>query len=626
MERKTQINLIYVVLALIGVVLLRDLWVQMQTIEPIPYSRFEQYLDQGLVRDVVVGEDYIRGNFTQPQNGKTQFVTTPVDPRLADRLRGKGIEFTGAIENTWLSTLLSWIVPVLVFFALWMFVVRRLVEKHGFGGGLMSIGKSKAKIYVETDTKVTFNDVAGVDEAKQELQEVVEFLKNPQEYGRLGARVPKGILLVGPPGTGKTLLARAVAGEAGVPFFSISGSEFVEMFVGVGAARVRDLFEQARAKAPAIIFIDELDALGRARGAVGPVSGNDEREQTLNQLLTELDGFDPSKGLVLLAATNRPEILDPALLRAGRFDRQILVDRPDKTGRIAILNVHLKKIRTAPDVDPEKIAALTTGFSGADLATLVNEAALIATRRKAEAVSMDDFTRAIERIVAGLEKTNRLMNPKEREIVAYHEMGHALVSMALPGVDEVHKVSIIPRGVGALGYTIQRPTEDRYLMTREELEDKIAVLLGGRAAEWLVFGHLSTGAADDLAKATDIARSMVVRYGMDEELGFVSYDDRRPGFLGEVSYPNVERRYSEATAEKIDAAVKRVVDRVFDRTMSILERNREILERGARELLARETLTETDLKVLARDLIKARPDGQAPDAQSGATLVEAAGE
>jgi len=626
MERKTQINLIYVVLALIGVVLLRDLWVQMQTIEPIPYSRFEQYLDQGLVRDVVVGEDYIRGNFTQPQNGKTQFVTTPVDPRLADRLRGKGIEFTGAIENTWLSTLLSWIVPVLVFFGLWMFVVRRIVEKHGFGGGLMSIGKSKAKIYVETDTKVTFNDVAGVDEAKQELQEVVEFLKNPQEYGRLGARVPKGILLVGPPGTGKTLLARAVAGEAGVPFFSISGSEFVEMFVGVGAARVRDLFEQARAKAPAIIFIDELDALGRARGAVGPVSGNDEREQTLNQLLTELDGFDPSKGLVLLAATNRPEILDPALLRAGRFDRQILVDRPDKTGRIAILNVHLKKIRTAPDVDPEKIAALTTGFSGADLATLVNEAALIATRRKAEAVSMDDFTRAIERIVAGLEKTNRLMNPKEREIVAYHEMGHALVSMALPGVDEVHKVSIIPRGVGALGYTIQRPTEDRYLMTREELEDKIAVLLGGRAAEWLVFGHLSTGAADDLAKATDIARSMVVRYGMDEELGFVSYDDRRPGFLGEVSYPNVERRYSEATAEKIDAAVKRVVDRVFDRTMSILERNREILERGARELLARETLTETDLKAFARDLIKARPDGQALDTHSGATLVEAAGE
>ena len=628
MERKTQINLIYVVLALIGVVLLRDLWVQMQTIEPIPYSRFEQYLDQGLVRDVVVGEDYIRGNFTQPQNGKTQFVTTPVDPRLADRLRGKGIEFTGAIENTWLSTLLSWIVPVLVFFALWMFVVRRLIEKHGFGGGLMSIGKSKAKIYVETDTKVTFNDVAVLDEAKQELQEVVEFLKNPKEYGRLGARVPKGILLVGPPGTGKTLLARAVAGEAGVPFFSISGSEFVEMFVGVGAARVRDLFEQARAKAPAIIFIDELDALGRARGAVGPVSGNDEREQTLNQLLTELDGFDPTTGLVLLAATNRPEILDPALLRAGRFDRQILVDRPDKTGRIAILNVHLKKIRTAPDVDPEKIAALTTGFSGADLATLVNEAALIATRRKAEAVSMDDFTRAIERIVAGLEKTNRLMNPKEREIVAYHEMGHALVSMALPGVDEVHKVSIIPRGVGALGYTIQRPTEDRYLMTREELEDKIAVLLGGRAAEWLVFGHLSTGAADDLAKATDIARSMVVRYGMDEELGFVSYDDRRPGFLGEVSYSNVERQYSEATAEKIDAAVKRVIDRVFDRTMTILERNREILERGARELLARETLTETDLKALARDLIKARPDGQALEAHSGsgATLMGAAGE
>ncbi|MDX1402509.1 MAG: ATP-dependent zinc metalloprotease FtsH, partial [Kiloniellales bacterium] len=507
MERRTQINIWYVVLAILGVFLLRDVWVQSQQVEPIPYSRFEQYVDDGLVREVVVGTDYIRGTFIQPQNGKSAFVTTRVEPGLADRLKGTGVQYSGALENTWFTTLLSWVVPVLLFFALWMFVVRRIAEKQGFGG-LMSIGKSKAKIYVEKDTKVGFGDVAGVDEAKEELQEIVDFLSAPQEYGKLGARIPKGVLLVGPPGTGKTLLARAVAGEAGVPFFSISGSEFVEMFVGVGAARVRDLFDQARAKAPAIIFVDELDALGRARGSMPGTGGHDEREQTLNQLLTELDGFDPSEGLVLLAATNRPEILDPALLRAGRFDRQILVDRPDRRGRAQILNVHMRKITIADDVEAEEIAALTTGFSGADLANLVNEAALLATRRKADAVSMDDFTRAIERIVAGLEKRNRLLNKREREIVAYHEMGHALVGMALPGMDEVHKVSIVPRGIGALGYTIQRPTEDRFLMTREELENKIAVLLGGRAAEKLIFGHLSTGAADDLAKATDIARSM----------------------------------------------------------------------------------------------------------------------
>ena len=392
----------------------------------------------------------------------------------------------------------------------------------------MSIGKSKAKIYVESNTGITFADVAGVDEAKDELREVVDFLKNPEEYGRLGGRMPKGVLLVGPPGTGKTLLAKAVAGEAKVPFFSISGSEFVEMFVGVGAARVRDLFEQARAKAPAIIFIDELDALGRARGAAGFAGGHDEKEQTLNQLLVELDGFDLSKGLVLLAATNRPEILDPALLRAGRFDRQVLVDRPDKKGRIQILEVYLKKAKLGPDVDPEKVAALTPGFTGADLANLVNEAALLATRRGGDAVTMADFNNAVERIVAGLEKRNRLLNPKEREIVAYHEMGHALVALALPGVDVVHKVSIIPRGIGALGYTIQRPTEDRFLMTRAELENKMAVLLGGRAAELLVFDHFSTGAADDLRRVTDIARSMVTRYGMSEALGSVAYD-REPG-------------------------------------------------------------------------------------------------
>jgi cell division protease FtsH len=412
--------------------------------------------------------------------------------------------------------------------------------------------------------------------------------------------MPKGVLLVGPPGTGKTLLARAVAGEAGVPFFSISGSEFVEMFVGVGAARVRDLFEQARAKAPAIIFIDELDALGRARG-FGPTGGHDEKEQTLNQLLVELDGFDPSTGLVLLAATNRPEILDPALLRAGRFDRQVLVDRPDKAGRIQILAVHLRKARLAPDVQPEQIAALTPGFTGADLANLVNEATLLATRRKADAVAMTDFTNAIERIVAGLEKKNRLLNPKEREIVAHHEMGHALVAMALPGVDPVHKVSIIPRGVGALGYTIQRPTEDRFLMTREELENKMAVLLGGRAAEWIVYRHLSTGAADDLVKATDIAHAMVTRYGMTDKLGNVVLEkDRRTLLANEQPYFNTqERNYSDETAAVIDQEVRRIIEEAFRRTVALLEARRDTLERAAKLLLEKETLGEEELRALA---------------------------
>jgi cell division protease FtsH len=469
-------------------------------------------------------------------------------------------------------------------------------------GGLMSVGRSKAKVYVETDTKTGFKDVAGVDEAKDELAEIVEFLKDRKQYGRLGARLPKGILLVGPPGTGKTLLARAVAGEAGVPFFSISGSEFIEMFVGVGAARVRDLFEQARKSAPAIVFIDELDALGRAR-SLGGMGGHDEREQTLNQLLTELDGFDPSEGVVLLGATNRPEILDPALLRAGRFDRQVLVDRPDKQGRLQILEVHARKIRMDMAVDLAQVAAMTTGFTGADLANLVNEAALLATRRKAEVVTLADFTNGIERIIAGLEKRNRLLNPREREIVAYHEMGHALVAMALPGSDPVHKVSIIPRGVGALGYTIQRPTDDRFLMSREELENKIAVILGGRAAEKLVFDHTSTGAADDLVRVTDIARGMVTRFGMDEKLGPVAYDQDRSQFLQPApgAMP-VERRYSEDTAREIDLAVRRIVERLFERTMGILRDNRDVLERCARELLRVETLDEPTLKSLTTEL------------------------
>jgi cell division protease FtsH len=468
-------------------------------------------------------------------------------------------------------------------------------------GGLMSIGKSKAKIYVEKDTKTTFEDVAGVDEAKVELKEVVDFLKEPQRYGVLGARLPRGVLLVGPPGTGKTLLARAVAGEAGVTFLSISGSEFVEMFVGVGAARVRDLFEQARKMAPCIIFIDELDAMGRARG-IGPMAGgHDEKEQTLNQLLVELDGFDPSQGIILLAATNRPEILDPALLRPGRFDRQVLVDRPDRRGRRAVLEVHAQKIELAPDVDVDQIAGLTAGFSGADLENLVNEAAIIATRRDADAVALEDFTAGVERIVAGLEKKSRVLSPHERGVIAHHEMGHAIVARVLPGIDPVHKVSIIPRGLGALGYTLQRPTEDRYLMSEEELENRMTVLMGGRAAEQLVFGRITTGASDDISRATEIARSLVSQYGMESDLGPVAYDEPRRGFLAEQLGP--ERHYAEQTAREIDRAIRRRLEGALERAVAILQANRRLLERASQRLLEAETL-ESD--VLDELLVEAR--------------------
>ncbi|WP_417616272.1 ATP-dependent zinc metalloprotease FtsH [Oceanisphaera sp.] len=601
MNRGTQINLWYVMVALLSLVFLRDFWMQNQTVATIPYSQFETYLEQGAIDTVTVGSTQIKGTFKTELDGKNGFVTTPVTPELAKHLQQTGVTYSGAVESTWFTVLMSWVLPLLVFVGIWLFLIRTMVGKQGMGG-LTSIGKSKAKIYVESDTKVTFNDVAGVDEAKAELQEVIDFLKNPKAYGSLGARMPKGILLVGPPGTGKTLLARAVAGEAGAPFFSISGSEFVEMFVGVGAARVRDLFEQAHKKAPAIIFIDELDALGRARGAGTMHGGNDEREQTLNQLLSELDGFDPAEGVVLLAATNRPEILDPALLRAGRFDRQVLVDRPDRAGRVQILQVHMKKIVLEPDMALDDIAALTTGFSGADLANLVNEAALLATRRRGKVVTMADFTQAIERIVAGLEKRNRLINPRERKIVAYHEMGHALVGMALASADTVHKVSIIPRGIGALGYTIQRPTEDRFLMTEAELRDKIAVLMGGRAAEKLVFDHLSTGAADDLARATDIAHSMVARYGMDASLGSVSYEAEKNSFLGGQTPAYFERNYSEATAEAMDEAVRNLLQQVSERALAILTDNRDILESAASRLLEVETLDEAELRQLADGL------------------------
>jgi cell division protease FtsH len=595
-ERHTQIKLWYFIVALIAVIWLRDLWVTSQNVEQISYTDFQTALDQGRIKDIEVLGNVLRGTYKSPApGGATGFETPRVDLPLAHELEQHNVEFKGVAENTLLRDVLSWVLPALAFFALWMFVFRGFAEKQGLGG-MMAIGKSKAKVYVETDTKVTFDDVAGVDEAKTELREIVAFLKDPKRYGRLGARAPKGVLLVGPPGTGKTLLARAVAGEAGVPFLSINGPEFVELFVGVGAARVRDLFDQARQKAPAIIFIDELDALGRVRG-VNPVGGHDEKEQTLNQLLAELDGFDPRAGLILLAATNRPEILDPALLRAGRFDRQVLVDRPDKVGRAQILAVHVKKIQLAADIDLQQVAALTPGFSGADLANLVNEAALLATRRGADAVTLADFTNAVERIVAGLEKRNRLLNPHEREVVAYHEMGHALVAMSLPSVDPVHKVSIIPRGIGSLGYTIQRPTEDRFLMTRDELEDKLTVLLAGRAAEQLKFGKLSTGASDDLAKATDIARSMVTRYGMDEHLGHATYDAERPTFLG-VQPVAEQHLLGEETVQAIDEAVRGIVGAAFDRACALLGKCRAVLDAGAEELLHQETLDQQALDAL----------------------------
>jgi cell division protease FtsH len=614
-KREHQINFWYIIAAIIAVMLIQDLLYRPTHIKTIPYSEFQQLVDQGKVTDLVIGPDQITGTYKEQdqsnaQTGQTSgqsqpqhFVTQRVPQDLADSLAKKNLNFSGQPGPGLLMTILGWIMPMLGFVLLWMFLIRPMASGQG-PGGMMSIGKSKAKVFVEKDIKTSFADVAGVDEAKDELKEVVAFLKDPQSYSRLGARIPKGVLLVGPPGTGKTLLARAVAGEAGVAFFSISGSEFVEMFVGVGAARVRDLFEQARQHAPAIVFIDELDALGRARGTFFPGGGgHDEKEQTLNQLLSEMDGFDASIGVVLLAATNRPEILDPALLRAGRFDRQILVDRPDKKGRADILQVHLKKIKLASGVPVDEIAALTPGFSGADLANLVNEAALLATRRNADSVTLDDFTQAIERIVAGLEKRNRLLNRHEREVVAHHETGHALVAMALPGVDPVQKVSIIPRGIGALGYTIQRPLEDRFLMDRVELMNRMTVLLGGRAAESLIFDEVSTGATDDLAKATEIARSMVVRFGMDPKLGQVTYEPESAPLLGMPAGADWQpRHYGEATADAIDTAVRELIDRAFQKATAILTANRDLLDETAKTLLARETLSGDDLGKVAASL------------------------
>ena len=598
MDQKIRFNIWYVFIALWGVILLHNLWLQATRIEQIPYSQFQTYLDEDLIEEIRISNNYIQGTLKRSLEGQPQqFVTIRVEPDLADKLTSSGIRFAGEIETTFLRDFLSWIVPVLLFVGIWLFFMRRFAQKQGLGGGFMSIGKSKAKVYMEQDVKVSFNDVAGVDEAKTELQEVIAFLKTPEKFARLGGKIPKGILLVGPPGTGKTLLAKAVAGEASVPFFSISGSEFVEMFVGVGAARVRDLFVQAKEKAPCIIFVDELDALGKARG-VGPVS-HEEREQTLNQLLVEMDGFDQRTGVILMAATNRPEILDQALLRAGRFDRHVVVDRPDKIGRLAILKVHSRNVQLDPDADLDVVAAMTPGFAGADLANIINEAALLAVRMSKDSVGLPELQEAVERVIAGLEKKNRVLNQAEKERVAHHEIGHALVSLSLPGSDEVQKISIIPRGVAALGYTLQLPTEDRFVITKSELENKIAVYLGGRVAEEIIYQEISTGARDDLLKATDIAKNMIKAYGMSEQLGQISFDqDQQPMFLQNGQSPG-PGDYSEETARAIDTEIRRIIDAQYARVTALLRAKTQVLKDAARALLDKETLTGEELRAIA---------------------------
>jgi cell division protease FtsH len=595
-NKKISFSIGYVFLAIFAVILVHDFIVATQKLEELPYSEFRTLVAAGKVAEVTVTNQRVTGKLKLEEGSKEQKLFTTVrveDPDLVKDLSVRNVTFSGTIESTFLRDLLSWVVPALVFVGIWFFVMKRFGQGQS---GFMTVGQSKAKIYAEKDTKVTFADVAGVDEAKEELREVIEFLKTPEKFTRIGGKIPKGILLVGPPGTGKTLLARAVAGEAGVTFFSISGSEFVEMFVGVGAARVRDLFEQAKVKAPCIIFIDELDAIGKARGA-GPIA-HEEREQTLNQLLVEMDGFDPRIGVILMAATNRPEILDPALLRAGRFDRQVLVDRADKIGRLAILRVHAKQVVLGPDADLEVIAAMTPGFSGADLANIINEATLLTVRRNKEQVGHSELQEAVERVVAGLEKKNRVLNKMEKERVAYHEVGHALVALSLPGADPIQKISIIPRGIAALGYTLQLPTEDRFLMTKTELENKIAVLLGGRNAEELIFGEASTGAQNDLVKATDIAKSMIKSYGMSDKLGTITLDRERQPLMMQIQAPQEKGDYSEETAREIDCEVRRIIDEQYERVKRLLAERKAALLEGAKKLLEQEVISGSDLKAI----------------------------
>jgi len=594
MEKHHKFSIWYVLLGVWVVLIIHNYMAAAFSVRSIPYSEFLKMVKENRVTEVAITENQIQGKLSTDGTPEGElFKTVRVDPQISELLEQYNVTFKGQVESTFLRDLFSWIFPVFLFIGIWYLVMKRMTGQQP---GFMSLGKKKAKIYVENELDVTFDDAAGVDEAKQELMEVIEFLKEPARFTELGGKMPRGVLLVGPPGTGKTLLAKAVAGESHVPFFSMSGSEFVEMFVGLGAARVRDLFDQAKQKAPCIIFIDELDALGKARG-LGMTGGHDEREQTLNQLLVEMDGFDPQIGVILMAATNRPEILDPALLRPGRFDRTILVDRPDKKGREEILKVHLKGIKAVKNLDVERLSAMTPGMVGADLANLVNEAALLAVRRKKKKVGMEEFEEAVERVMAGLEKKNRLINPKEREIVAYHEMGHALVALSLPGTDSVQQISIIPRGIAAVGYTMQVPTEDRFLMKKTELLNKIASLLGGRASEELTFGDVSTGAHNDLAKATDIARSMVKEYGMSSKVGQVYFArDKRAPFM-DFGMEGA-KEYSDSTAELIDNEVREIIREQYARALEILSGRKDILKKGADLLLEKEKIEGEELKAL----------------------------
>jgi cell division protease FtsH len=571
----------------------------------IPYSEFKTLVRGGQIIEATVGEQTISGKLKQPRGEGRQrsdlFVTTRIDdPKLVEDLEAHQVKYTGESVSRWLPEVLGWVIPLVLLVAVWSFFFRRI---GGAEGGVMSFARSRAKIYAEDDVKVSFSDVAGVDEAEDELREIVEFLKTPKKYTALGGRIPKGVLLVGPPGTGKTLLARAVAGEAKVPFFSLSGSEFVEMFVGVGAARVRDLFAQAEAKSPCIVFIDELDALGKAR-VQSPMGSHEEREQTLNQLLAEMDGFDSRKAVIIMAATNRPEVLDPALLRPGRFDRQVLVDKPDIRGREAVLRIHTRQVKVAPGVDLQKVAARTVGFAGADLANLVNEAALLAARKDKTAVDMRDFDEAIDRLIAGLEK-KRVMNAREREIVAYHESGHAIVASALPGLDPVHKISIVQRGFGALGYTMQLPLEDRYLMTRTDLQNQLAVLLGGRTAEEIALSEISTGAQNDLQRATDLARAMVTEWGMSDAVGVVNYAGEPRGRFLDIGLPSDRSAYAEDTARLIDSEIKRIVQDAHETARRVIEDHRAQLETVTRRLLEREVMEGDELREILREVVPA---------------------
>ena len=596
-------GIINLVLIGFGVLLLASSFLPssgMQQVPRVPYSLFIDQVNDGSVKRAFITQDQIRYELSDPEEGTPPVLaTTPIfDMDLPQRLETKGVEFAAAPPKkpNIFTTILSWVVPPLIFILVLQFFARR--SMGGGAQGALSFTKSKAKVYVpDEESRITFADVAGVDEAKQELTEIVDFLKRPERYAEIGARIPKGVLLVGPPGTGKTLLSKAVAGEAEVPFFIISGSEFVELFVGAGAARVRDLFEEAKKKAPCIIFIDELDAIGKSRsGSMGVVGGNDEREQTLNQLLTEMDGFTAQdKPVIVLAATNQPEVLDAALLRPGRFDRQVLVDRPDLSGRKTILEIYAKKVKLASGVDLDSVAQATSGFAGADLANLVNEAALLAARAQRTSVEQQDLGEAIERVVAGLEKKSRVLQDDEKKVVAYHEVGHAIVGHLMPGGSKVAKISIVPRGMSALGYTLQLPTEERFLNSKEELQGQIATLLGGRSAEEIVFGKITTGAANDLQRATDLAEQMVGTYGMSDTLGPLAYDKQGGGrFLGGSNNPR--RSVSDATAQAIDKEVRGLVDQAHDDALAILRENMALLETIAQKILEKEVIEGDDLK------------------------------